>query len=89
MMWGTDYGFGGWAMMIGSLVVGVIVIAAVVVGVIWLVRSQQSVTPVGPGGTTAQAILDARYARGEIDESELTRARQLLATQPPDARPKS
>ncbi|HUZ71290.1 MAG TPA: SHOCT domain-containing protein [Candidatus Saccharimonadales bacterium] len=89
MMWGTDYGFGGWAMMIGSLVVGVIVIAAVVVGVVWLVRSQQSVTPVGPGSTTAQAILDARYARGEIDESELTRARQLLATQPPDARPKS
>jgi putative membrane protein len=89
MMWGTDYGAGGWAMMIGSLVVGVIVIAAIVVGVMWLVRSQNSAAPVAQGGPSAQAILDTRYARGEIDESELMRARQALATQPPGARSKS
>jgi putative membrane protein len=88
-MWGSDYGAGGWAMMIGSLVVGVIVIAVIVVGAMWLVRSQRSATPVAQGGPSAQAILDARYARGEIDESELMRARQALATQPHDARPKS
>ena len=89
MMWGTDYGAGGWAMMIGSLVVGVIIIAVIVVGAMWLVRSQHSAIPVAQGGPSAQAILYARYARGEIDESELMRARQALATQPPDARPKS
>ena len=89
MMWGTNYGTGGWAMMIGSLVVGVIVMAAIVVGVVWLVRPQQSATQVGRSGPSAHAILDARYARGEIDESELMRGRQALATQPTDARPKS
>jgi putative membrane protein len=89
MMWGPAYGAGGWAMMIGSLVLSVIVIVAIVVGVVWLVRSQQSTSRVAEGGTSAQAILDARFARGEIDESELTRARQTLAGQPPSAGPKS
>lgn len=88
MMWGTGYGTGGWAMMIGSLAVGVIVVAALVVGVIWIVRSQQSATPVAQAGPSSSDILDARYARGEIDATELMQARQLLATQAPDARPK-
>jgi uncharacterized membrane protein len=89
MMWGTDYGAGGWAMMIGSIVLSVIIIAAIVIGVVWLVRSQHNAIPIAQGSQSAQAILDARYARGEIDESELMRSRQALAAQPPDARSKS
>jgi putative membrane protein len=89
MMWGPGYGAGGWAMMIGSLVLSVMVIAAVIIGVMWLVRTQQGAVSVAQPGSSAQAILDARYARGEIDESELMRARQTLAGQSPDARPKS
>jgi putative membrane protein len=76
MMWGPDYGAGGWAMMFGSIVVGVILIALVVLGVAWLIRTQQA----GAGdGMSAQAILDARYARGEIDEADSKQRRQLLA----------
>ena len=89
MMWGTDYGAGGWWMTIGSLTLSAVLIAAVVIGVVWLVRTQHSATPVGQGGSSASSILDERYARGEIDESELLRARQVLAARPPDARPKS
>ncbi|MGA7988059.1 MAG: SHOCT domain-containing protein [Candidatus Dormiibacterota bacterium] len=79
MMWGPDYGAGGWAMMFGSIVVGVILIALVVLGVAWLVRSQQAAPSAGDG-MSAQAILDARYARGEIDEADYKRRRELLAS---------
>jgi putative membrane protein len=88
-MWGPGYGAGGWAMMIGSLILSVVVIAAIVVGIAWLVRSQQSTSRVAEGGTSARAILDARFARGEIDESELLRARQALAGHPPSGGPES
>ena len=74
MMWGPDYGAGGWAMMLGSIIVGVVLIALILLGVTWLIRTQQ------PGeGMSALAILDARYARGEIDEADYKQRRQLLA----------
>jgi putative membrane protein len=78
-MWGPDYGAGGWAMMFGSIVVGVILIALVVLGVAWLVRTQQASASGARDGMSAQAILDARYARGEIDEADYKQRRQLLA----------
>ena len=76
MMWGPDYGAGGWAMMLGSIIVGVVLIALIVLGVAWLIRTQQD----GVGdGMSGKAILDARYARGEIDEADYKHRRQLLA----------
>jgi putative membrane protein len=84
MMWGSGYGAGGWAVMIGSLLLSLVLIATVVIGAIWLVRTQRTAPDVG-SGTSPQAILDARFARGEIDESELLRHRQVLGGSPPEA----
>jgi putative membrane protein len=78
MMWGTDYGSGGWAMMIGTIVVTAIVIAGLVVGAVWLARMQRT-TSIAGSSMSAEAILDERFARGEITEAELTQRRQVLA----------
>jgi putative membrane protein len=78
MMWGSDYGAGGWAMMIGSVIIGLILVAFVVVGVVWLIRTQQGATPDAGESTSAKAILDARYARGEIDDAEYGQRRDVL-----------
>jgi uncharacterized membrane protein len=78
MMWGSGYGSGGGAMMIVYLVVTVVVVAAIIVGIMWFIRSQRS-HPIAGGGMSAQAVLDARYARGEINETELRQRRQTLA----------
>jgi uncharacterized membrane protein len=87
MMWGSGYGAGGWAMMIGSLLLSLVLIAAVVIGIVWLVRTQR--TAAAGSSTSPHAILDARFARGEIDESELLRHRQVLGGSPPEARTKN
>jgi putative membrane protein len=83
MMFRNDgWGAGGWLLM--SLLM-LAFWAAVIVGVIWLVRTTSGSTSVSPPSPdtqqTARGILDERFARGEITEEEYTRRRELLITQ--------
>ncbi|MHB8488521.1 MAG: SHOCT domain-containing protein [Candidatus Dormibacteria bacterium] len=65
-------------MMLGSVIVGLMLVAFVVVGVLWLTRTQQGATPGAGERMSAKAILDARYARGEIDDAEYAQRRDVL-----------
>jgi putative membrane protein len=73
--WGYMHGFGvfGWLIMI---VFWVIVIAAIVLVVRWLMSSPRYESD----GTENKAlsILDERYARGEIDREEYEQKRKDL-----------
>jgi putative membrane protein len=63
----------GWTIGIGSMMVMILL----VVLVLWLTRQ-----PPGPGSgddeEKALRILDQRFARGEIDEHEYARRREVL-----------
>ena len=87
MMYGWDGGIGGvfmWLLM-------VLFVAAIVVGVVLLVRGSsrgsaggsQAMTPGSPGPTPppsspALQVLDDRYARGDIDREEFLQRKQDL-----------
>jgi putative membrane protein len=80
MMWGYDWGWGAWLMMSLMMVVfWGLVIAGIVVLFRYLTGSRQGG---GPGSTSgrssAEELLAERFARGEIDEDEYTRRRELL-----------
>jgi uncharacterized membrane protein len=77
MMWGSVYGSAGGSgvMMLVYLVVSVLVIPALVLAIVWFIRSQRT-NPVSGGGMSARAMLDARNTRGEINEAELAQYRQ-------------
>ncbi len=85
-MWRGGWNGADWALMgLGMLIFW----ALVVVGVVWLVRTlrvpgggtQDQAWP-GRGGTSsnARAILDERFARGELTEEEYRQGRDLLTT---------
>jgi putative membrane protein len=82
MFWNTGWGAGGWLLM--SLLM-LAFWAAVIVGVIWVVRTTRGPTVLSPPNPesekTARGILDERFARGEITEEEYTRRRELLTAQ--------
>ncbi|HSP09505.1 MAG TPA: SHOCT domain-containing protein [Candidatus Dormibacteraeota bacterium] len=79
MMWGYGSGAAAWWMVVESLI-WVLVAAAIVIGVVILVRGG-----VGTGGDSARHILEERFAKGEIDEEEFNRrVTALRAHQPPD-----
>ncbi len=90
MYWHDGMGFGGWwAMGIGLLLFWGIVIGGIVLIVRWAVgnRTPQGgppVPPPAPGPAApppvpdAHRILDERFARGEIDDEEYRRRRDLL-----------
>lgn len=87
-----DFQFGGgfWLVSIlaiaASLVFWGLVIAALVLGVRWLIRQNSQDRPAPPTSASsspgpAQDPLDVlrhRYARGEIDEEEYERRRKTL-----------
>lgn len=76
MNWYGGWGFGGWLLM--SLMM-LAVAAFIVLGVVALTRrSNRATRPVPIGGSAALSALDERYARGEIDEAEYRRRRDLL-----------
>lgn len=86
MMYGNGYGWMGtygWVGMILNLLITVGVVVGVVLLVIWLVRrfSNNGRAPVSgyprlDGQPTPREIVQARYARGEIDREQY---QQILA----------
>ena len=73
------WGVGAWLMM---ALITLAVLALIVAGVVALNRRSNSATPPPPapgsGGSDALRILNDRFARGEIDETEYTKRRDLL-----------
>lgn len=80
MMWGYDWGWGAWfAMSLMMVLFWGLVIAGIVVLVRSLTGSRQGGGPSADSGrASAEGILAERFARGEIDDDEYTRRRQLL-----------
>lgn len=89
MMWHGNWSGADWVLMsVGMLVFW----AAVVAGILWLVRSTSARShsqPDGvsldkrgePGGPTARDILDSHYARGELSDVDYRARRDTLTTQ--------
>ncbi len=77
--WGWGYammgGF-GWVLMLLVVIVVVVLVAGLLRDVLVGMRGHHS-TPMDPG-SSARAILDERYARGEIDADEYKRRRADL-----------
>jgi len=76
-------GFGaGWLYPIAGVAIIVLfwglVVAAIVLAVRWLIRADRRGRSEGPANPDALEILRQRYARGEIDEAEYERRRQVL-----------
>jgi putative membrane protein len=72
---GHGMGWGGWFVALAMMVVFWGALAWVVVS---LIRSNGTRSHAAPTGMEATRILDERFARGEIDEAEYQRRRDLL-----------
>ena len=83
MMWWVRDGWGVWAW--GAMSVGMIAFWVVVVWAVAAVLRRSRFRDDGP--THARAILDERYARGEIDDDEY-RARFDMLSVPTSASPR-
>jgi len=57
----------GWGPMFGMGALWLVVLIAVIVVVVWMLRSTGSATP---GRSTPEEILRERFARGDIDAEE-------------------
>ena len=73
---GSGIGWGGWLAMVAMMVVFWGAIAWVVVTLIR--QNGARAVPHEDRGTDARRILDERFARGEIDDDEYQRRRDLL-----------
>jgi putative membrane protein len=69
---------GGWAVVM--MLMSFLFVALIVVGVVLLVRSTTHVgqSSRAPGSDRALEILDERFARGEIDQTEYEERRRIL-----------
>ncbi len=82
MMGGFGSGYGmmgwGWLAMVIAFLVMLAVIAAVIVGVVWLVRALGGSTRPSTERETPMEILRRRMAAGEISNDEYERMKQML-----------
>jgi putative membrane protein len=84
MPWGFRYGGGGWIMMLIVGLIAIVVFLALIALAFFalraLTRSGAGARPIGtPGGASgALAILQERYARGEITKEEYEAMRHDL-----------
>jgi putative membrane protein len=87
MGYGWDGGGMGWGMWVFMAIVFVLFWAAIVGGIFLLVRyGRDRQTPPSPplasgsdgGGDRARQVLDERFARGEIDQDEYVKRRDVL-----------
>ena len=81
MMWWDHGGWGAGEWLAMSLMM-LVFWAALIALVLWLVRSFRTDQRSDTTAPTARAdeVLAERFARGEIDEDEFTRRRELLHT---------
>lgn len=83
MMWHDGY-MGGYGMFFGPLFM-ILVLAAIIIGIVWLLRAMGALgTPAGasaPADTSNKAldILKERFAKGEIDAKEFDERKRLLS----------
>jgi putative membrane protein len=66
-----------------SIAFTVLLVALVILGIRWLLRSLNPPSPVGPSPSTddsALALLRERFARGEIDADEFEQRRRTLGS---------
>ena len=76
------HGGWGWGWMSLMMIMMVLFWGAVIVGVVWLVRSATSGTPAREQNVrkeTPAEILDRRFAEGEIEEDDYRARREVLA----------
>jgi putative membrane protein len=80
MMWGYGWGWGPWfGMALGMIVFWGLIIAGVIVLVRYLGSTRAGrESETGNGQGNAEQILADRFARGEIDEDEYRKRRELL-----------
>jgi putative membrane protein len=74
--YGDGIGWGGWLVMVVMMAVFWGALAWVVVTLIG--RNRSSSQPPASAGSDPMRILDERFARGEIDEAEYQRRREVL-----------
>ena len=76
------YGYGwSWGWMLAMVVLMVLVIAGLVIAVVFVGRGRSHAASVGnptASQSSAQGILEERFARGEIDEEEFRRRSETL-----------
>jgi putative membrane protein len=76
MTWHGGWGFGGWAAM-GLMML--LFWGLIIVGVVAVIRSWRPGPQDARGGqSNARRLLDERFARGEIDEEDYRKRREVL-----------
>ncbi len=79
--WGGMHGYGGWWSLLVMLGVLLLLIVTAVLLAVSLGRSGSAAPPRAGGGSTADRLLDERFARGEIDEEEYRHRRAVIRGQ--------
>lgn len=71
-MHGFGFGYTGWGMMLGGLVLFLLVLIGLIILVVWAVRQGRRSDQAGSDQPmpSAEEILKARYARGEITREQ-------------------
>jgi putative membrane protein len=83
MMWGYGHNWGmmdGWGGGAFNMIIWPLVLAALVIGVIWFLRSpSHGSAGRQPRSSSALDILEERYARGEIDRDEFLQKKKEIS----------
>lgn len=80
MMWGSNQ-WGGFGMVLGPIFM-ILIVVGIVAGIIYLLRLFGAIGPAANSHAVhdrALVLLKERYAKGEIDSTEFTERKKLLA----------